>query len=46
LHAHLNGGHAAVIIISHIDRSGVTLRKLIDLIGADASLTEVALSGF
>lgn len=45
LHAHLNGGHAAVIIISHVDRSGVTLSKLIDLIGADASLTEVALSG-
>ena len=46
LHAHLDRRHAAVIIISHIHRGGVALRKLVDLIGADASLTEVALSSF
>ena len=46
LHAHLDGGHAAVIIIGHIHRSGVTLRKLVDLIGTDAPLAEVALSSF
>ena len=46
LHAHLNGGHAAVIVISHIHGGGVALRKLINLIGADASLTKVALSSF
>lgn len=46
LHAHLDRCHAAIIIISHVHRGGVTLRKLINLIRADASLTEVALSGF